>query len=214
MLLIIPVIVGVLACMPVPIGNPERSRIDPDITGVWAWPVDDDPRFYAFEPYDKRTWLLTGVPLEEGEGADFSGYDTGSYDGLARLMENEAAGDDGATASEVILYKAWMTKLGGVWFMTWEPKGLFGSQLFAPDTWYVFRVDKTDRNTLELRLIGGRELFPDELKKTRRAYERVIRKHAKNPDLYTDDSLILERVREEHLGFFTALAGEVVTDSN
>ena len=35
MLAIIPIFAGLLACMPVPIGDPERSRIDPEITGVW-----------------------------------------------------------------------------------------------------------------------------------------------------------------------------------
>ena len=61
MLAIIPAIVGLLACMPVPIGDPERSRIDPEITGAWVWLNDGDSSFFVFEPYDKRTWLL---PLE------------------------------------------------------------------------------------------------------------------------------------------------------
>ena len=42
MLVIIPILAGLLACMPVPIGNPERSRIDPAITGVWAFMEEDE----------------------------------------------------------------------------------------------------------------------------------------------------------------------------
>lgn len=214
MLLMLPVIVGLLACLPVPIGNPERSRIDPEITGVWASLGDGDLAFYVFEPWDKRTWLLTGVPLEEGDDADFSDYDLDSYESLAQLMETEPVGADGATATEVVMYKAWMTKLGGVWFQTWEPKGLFGSEDFAPDTWYVFRVDKPDANTLALYLIGGEKFFPDDLAKTRRAYERVIRKNAKNPEMYTEDPMLLKRLSNEHRQFFEKLAGEVVADSD
>ena len=84
MLAIIPAIIGILACMPVPIGNPERSRIDPEISGVWVWLDSDDDAFYAFEPYDKRTWLLTGIPIEEGKDADFSDYDLDEYDDLVQ----------------------------------------------------------------------------------------------------------------------------------
>ena len=212
MLIISPVIIGLLACMPVPIGDPERSRIDPEITGVWFFHGDGDPGFYAFEPYDKRTWLLSGVALEEGSDADFSDYDLENYAEFARLLESETVGDDGATATEMIMYKAWMTKLGGVWFMTWEPKGLFGSEQFAPETWFVFRVDKPDANTLELRFCCDDKFFPGDLKETRRAYERVIRKNAKNPELYAEDPMILNRVADEHMGFFEELAGEVIAN--
>ncbi len=214
MLIIIPVIIGLLACMPVPIGNPERSRIDPEITGIWAYLNDGDTSFYVFEPFDKRTWLLTGVPLEEGDNADFDDYDLDSYDGLADLMQTETIGEEGATATEMVMYKAWMTKLGGVWFMTWEPKGLFGSEQFAPETWYVFKVDKPDSDTLELRFCCDDDFFPDDIKETRRAYERVIRKHAKNPDLYAEDPMIFKRLRDEHTDFFEDLAREVIDDSD
>lgn len=214
MLLMLPVVLGLLACLPVPIGNPERSRIDPDITGTWVLADDTEPAFYTFEPWDKRTWLLTGVPLEEGVDADLSDYDLDDFEDLARLMETEPVGADGATATEVALYKAWMTKLGGVWFQTWEPKGLFGSEEFAPDTWFVFRVAKRDANTLALYMIGGDEFFPDDLEQTRRAYERVIRKNAKNPELYTEEPMIFTRLPEQHRKFFDNLAEEVVVDSD
>ncbi len=213
-LLMLPVILATLACLPVPIGNPERSRIDPDITGIWMFPGDGDPVFYTFEPWDKRTWLLTGVPLEEGEGADFNDYDLDTFTGLSQLMETETVGAGGATATEVVMYKVWMTKLGGVWFLTWEPKGLFDDEQFAPETWYVFRVDKTDANTLSLYLISGENLFPDDLEKTRRAYERVIRKNAKNPELYDEDPMIFTRLPDRHRPFFAKLAAEVVADSD
>ena len=208
MLAIIPAIIGILACMPVPIGDPERSRIDPEISGVWVWLDSGNTTFYAFEPYDKRTWLLTGVPVEEGKDADFSGYDLDEYDDLVQLMEKEPIGDDGATASGVILYKAWLTKLGGVWFMTWEPKAVFDNESFSPELWYVFRVDRPDDNTLDLTMLDE-DLF-DGIKETRRAYERVIKKNAKNEQLYYDESNRLKRVKPEHLEFFEDLAGEVI----
>ena len=220
MLVVIPVIVGLLACMPVPIGDPERSRIDPDFNGVWtaledggALLVDGDaPGFYAFEPYDKRTWLLTELPLEEGSEADLSQYDLSSYAGLAMLMENEPVGDEGATTTEVRLYKVWRTKIGGEWFMTWEPKGFFGEDDFQPDAWFVFRIEKMDQNTIDLYMVEGSDSFFKDVKKTRRAYERVIRKNVKNAALYSDEPARLVRLTPEHRSFFERLAGEVMVD--
>jgi len=210
MLAIIPAIVGILACMPVPIGDPERSRIDPAISGVWAYFGDGDPAFYIFEPYDKRTWLLTGIPLEEGDEADFSDYDLDRYDDVAKLMENETVGEDGATANEVIMYKAWRTKLGGEWFMTWEPKGVFDNETFTPEMWLAFRIDRPDADTLDLYMVID-TLF-EGVAETRRAYERVIKKNAKNDELVADDPLRFRRVTSEYLEFVGDLAGEVVAE--
>jgi len=209
MLVVIPAIVGLLACMPVPIGDPERSRIDPDITGVWALLDDSEgPGFYAFEPYDKRTWLLTGMPIEEGDDADLGDYNLESYAELTRLIDNVPVGSDGATTTELTIYKTWRTKLGGVWFMTWEPKTVFGDKSFTPDVWIVFRMDKPDENTLELTILDD-DLF-DGVEETRRAYERVVKKNARSDELYSEEKLRLIRVRPEHRGFFEKLSREVL----
>lgn len=69
MLLIIPVVVGLLACMPVPIGNPERSRIDPEISGMWASEGDSETDLYLFQPYDKRTWLTVTIDRDKADAA-------------------------------------------------------------------------------------------------------------------------------------------------
>jgi hypothetical protein len=207
----IPAIIGLLACLPVPIGDPERSRVDPDITGVWSWVDGSEIAFYAFHAYDKRTWLLTGVALEEGEGADLSEYDVETSSGLQLLIENEEVGEEGPTASKATLYKAWRTKLGGEWFMTWE--GLFphAEEKFVPESWYVFRIQKTDANILDLYMIDGEDDRFDEVKKTRRAYERVLKKHARDPDLFSDEPIRLRKVAPAHREFVEDLAAEVLT---
>lgn len=209
MLTLIPAIVGLLACMPVPIGDPERSRIDPDITGVWAFIDGSDAEFYAFDAYDKRTWLLAGVGLEEGENADLSEYDVKTPSGLRQLLERETVGEEGATATSTVLYKAWRTKLGGEWFMTWE--GLFphAEEEFVPEYWFVFRIQKTDEDTLDLYMVDGEDDRFDAAKKTRRAYERVLKKNARDPELFADEPLRLSRVAPEHRGFVERLAAEL-----
>ena len=63
-LLMVPVLIGLLACMPVPIGNPERSRIDPQLSGHWLMVSSEEVMLAVFEPYDKRTWLVRLIGLE------------------------------------------------------------------------------------------------------------------------------------------------------
>lgn len=207
---IIPGILGLLACMPVPIGDPERSRIDPEISGAWLFPSDDEPAFYAFEPYDKRTWLLTIIPIERGEESDLDDYQLSKRVDLDRLIENESVGNDGVTTTRVSLYKAWRTKLGGEWFMTLEPKADFENEHFLPEVWFVFHIGRPDKNELVLRMVDG-DLFKD-VEETRRAFERVIKKNARNDELYDEETMRLLRLKPEHVDFFGDLAGEVIKD--
>ena len=212
MLLIIPGIVGLLACMPVPIGDPERSRVDPELSGVWYLADDNEPGFYAFEPYDKRTWLLTGLPLDEGPDADFSDYDLGTHQGFAALAKAESVGDDGAVTGKVVLFKAWRKKLAGTWFMTWEPKATFEEKDFAPEMWFVFRVDRPDADTLHLYMVDGDDDVFKKAEETRRAYERVLKKNVRNEEIYADDPIRLTRLSSEQFEFFSSLADEAIAD--
>src|SRR5210317_928077 len=123
MLMIIPIIVGLLACMPVPIGDPERSRIDPDLSGPWVMDDGSDSNLYLFRPYDKRTWLVVGAKIEEGGEAKIDDLDIKSADDFFAALRTYSIGDDGITSPTTIAFKAWLTKLGGEQFMTWEPVG-------------------------------------------------------------------------------------------
>lgn len=180
MLAIIPVIVGLLACMPVPVGDAERSRIDPDLNGLWALVVDEaDDGYYLFRPWDKRTWLVLGVE------------------------------DDGNSVEPAVVYKAWLAKLGGETFMSWEmAAGMREDGSFQPEYWLVFRVEKSEE---DLRLhplnyeYDGFEDLPepetykgDYVRDMRRKFERIIRKNVDDEDMY-GDSLTLRRLTGDEL---------------
>jgi hypothetical protein len=179
MLVIIPIFAGLLACMPVPVGDPERSRIDPELSGVWAMTEGGaDSGNYLFRPYDKRTWLVVGV---------------------------EAS--DSGTAQ---VYKAWVTKLGGEQFLTWEQAGGFKKDgRVQPDFWYVFRVEKNAADEVMLRMLdyefSGFEDIPgpdgyegNYVKDQRRSFERVIKKNVNNEDMY-GDALTMRRLTVDEL---------------
>ncbi len=220
MLVLIPLFAGLLACMPVPIGNPERSRIDPDLMGVWAilatHESDGDPIFYVFEPYDKRTWLVTGISLVGGSDVDLEKYDFSSYAGYENLASNEKGSFSQVSADKIILYKAWTVKLAGEIFFTWEPKGVVDSLGEDPEYWLVHKITRTDERTLVLNTVNGEaEPFKD-IDKTRRAYERVLKKHVDDPVIYgeSDDELriMLMRIDGPVLAFFEDIADTIISD--
>jgi len=215
-LVLIPIFAGLLACMPVPIGDPERSRIDPEMAGVWAvlstGVYDGEPGFYVFEPYDKRTWLVSGAGLEEGDDSDLSKYDLTSYDGFIELAATEPVSSDHIFIEGIAVYKAWLKKLGGEVFMTWEPKLALDDGIAQPDAWLVYRIIKDGPDTIRMQMVNGDSSLFEDVKKTRRAYERVISKNADNPELYgfsenenTQAFATLGRVQASEAGFFEAL---------
>ena len=181
MLVIIPIIAGLLACMPVPIGDPERSRVDPELNGVWALTEDsDDSVYYLFRPYDKRTWLVITVE------------------------------DSRSDSPEIGVHKAWLKKLGGEQFMTWEQAGgIKDDGSFHSQYWFVFRLEKNETNHISLHMLdyefGGFEGIPepddyegDYVDDMRGRFERVIRKHVDDEDMY-GDVLMLSRLTGDEL---------------
>ena len=219
MLLIIPIFAGLLACLPVPIGDPERSRIDPDLSGIWVvlagGETFDESGFYVFEPYDKRTWLVSGAALIEGDDSDLSEYDLTSYDGFVELAAVEPAADSYVSIDQIVIYKAWIKKLGGEIFMTWEPKGMLDDGIPEPEVWFTYRIIKNGRDRFEMQAVNSESDLFDDVKVTRRAYEKVISRNSDNPELYVDSKdedtvATLVRVRESELQFFEELFQTIV----
>ena len=220
MLVLIPIFAGLLACMPVPIGDPERSRIDPEMTGIWAMLFPEEAEsvgFYVFEPYDKRTWLIMEIEILGGDAVDLDKYDFASYEGYENLASNEKVHVEHVHADDVALYKAWHTKLRGEPFFTWEPKGRVDSLGEDPEFWIVYHIAKKDKNTMELRMVNGDAEPFDGIDKTRRAYERVLKKHVHDPVIYGEDDdeeyrITLKRAEGPVLEFLEEVAGLVFAD--
>ena len=226
MLVIIPILAGLLACMPVPIGNPERSRIDSDMSGIWIIESEGDAgNIYLFQPWDKRTWLVAGVEVGEGRGYEGEELDLETADETARVLRETPIGAAGITSSGTVLYKAWLTRLGGVRFMTWENVGGFDDDgSHRPEYWWVWRVDKADENRFTLRgVVPEHEVFDDIVKPneydgedyiraTRRKWERALARVAKdvdNEDVYGDPA-VFTRLPEDLVDEASKLFREVM----
>jgi hypothetical protein len=205
MLVIIPMFAGLLACMPeyVPLGNPERARVDPDMTGLWYSP---ESAFFIghlsfLQPWDKRTWLMVTAYVEleaefDEDDEDPDKYDLDTYEGFINVVST-ATGDDVDIA--VVTHKAWLVRIAGETFLTLEWRGLpnEASGSLEPWVWNDLRIEEKARDRIVMRPINTE--FPplQEAPETPKAWERVVRKHIDNEDLYLDEQLVLQRVKPE-----------------
>ena len=222
-ILIVPLLLGVMACfvLPVPIGNPEKSRIDPAMTGIWLAADESEGWLVALEPYDKRTWLVTWMMLESTTDEDEEDGDDG-----AEVDEPETAKEDDAVTSDaeavvvdaetaesylerlrdgayvidqVSFHKGWLTRIKGVRFMVWQPMVDLNSERgMDPEWWWVQRVESVNSEHMDTDFINPE--FEDLGKvETRSQAEKLIRRHIKNPELFVEevDFPDYERVPQE-----------------
>lgn len=211
MLVIIPIFAGLLACMPVPIGNPERSRIDPGMSGFWLLDNrEGQAALYLFRPYDKRTWLVISVSLEEGDLAELEDLDTGTADGIVAALRAHPVGTRGVMPEDnPAVYKAWLSRIGGRRFLTWEPIGdVENRETFAPKVWLVFAIEDQRSDQYTMRMIDpdydAFAALEDEREeegwdpwKARKGWERVLQRNIADPDLYIGDALDMHRAPQD-----------------
>jgi hypothetical protein len=87
-----------MGCLPVPVGDPDNSTPDEALNGAWIQREDDKETLYMVQSYDKHTHLVR-------------------YYNFKRNGDAIEAGDHGA-------YRGWITQIAGVAFLTLEPKPL------------------------------------------------------------------------------------------
>ena len=231
-ILILPMLLGVMACfvLPVPIGNPEKSRIDPALSGAWIADTDDGGAWaLVFEPFDKRTWLVTWLFLEEV--LDETTTDGAGEDSAASSAEKESDSED-ATSTEssdekksvlgvlidgrfeiegVGIYKGWLTKIKGEVLMTWEPKLTLSSEnAMTPKYWWITRIRRVDDNFLTLDYINPDADAFDGVE-TQSQAEKAIRQHIKEPELFMEEDEfpnVYARISQEHFDVLSDLLEE------
>jgi len=223
MLVIIPVVAGLLACMPVPIGDPERSRIDPALNGVWTMDDGGDSGgMYLFQPWDKRTWLQVAVEIKPGSKFEGELPTMASLDELAAVLQNHPVGEDGITSRTTALYKTWLTKIGGKKFMTWEPVGGFdGDGRHVPEYWLVFRLEKVNADEFQLLMLNPEYDGFDDIKTPkeydgddyaadmRRTFEKAIKRNIDDEEMYTEP-LVMRRLPASAMDAAAELFEEVI----
>ena len=214
----LPVFLGLVACLPsfpVPIGDPEKSRIDPNISGMWVAADGDELEVWWFIPYDKRSWLLSWYLIEVDEDncdpdalpaeAAFA-----TYQGIIEYA-NES-GDDCLVGSPVLTWKAWLTKLGGKSFLTLENKTYYTPHdPTEDDGWMVYGIEISKPDVIRIAPVDAdAEVFADldEAEATRRQYEKILKKQATNPAIFSGEGAEMFRVQDDDIETLAGIALE------
>lgn len=198
LLLALALLAVLTACLPVPVGDPEKSRVDPGLTGAWRVAgADDSQLLMMLDPWDKRTWLVTLIGLGAA-GDTVASDDSGSGKAAVPQVPFNAASADGFRVENLGVYKCWLTRIGGETFMTWESKTLSETLPgMAPQQWWVFRVRKSGEDTFYL---DGFDYSVDGLDEvsTREEAEKIISRHVKDPGFFkVQDAPRLDRLPAE-----------------
>jgi len=170
---LIVVILWLTACVKHPVGDPERSRVDPAYAGVWLENKSDGDRsLLILRPYDARTYLATILTYgKEGEALK---------------------------PRQRISSKAWLTPIGGAVFLTMEP---LNAEHFAGlgerPPYLVAKVSLAD-GILQLRLIdGGNESVQNA--NDSQALEKVIEQGVNTESLYGGEPAAFAKTEDKAL---------------
>ena len=162
-LIMAPFLICVLACLDAPIGDPETSKLNPKLTGVWLGKIEDDLTLLVLQPFDKRTYLVGWFMSESDEDADKGENPEKEALQKEAANEEEAKPKDGEKKldqinfKEGMLFKGWLTTIGGQQFMCWEPKFVFDEKHgMKPKAWFVWKVILR-KNKLSLCLVEDEE---------------------------------------------------------
>ena len=205
--LLAPLLVGLAGCtIPVRVGDPEHAPAEPGLAGVWlanpegGEPVEYAAALYIVEPLTRGNWLVTVVGFSDREQPEDNAK-AGAAESTAprrgasigRILDS--LGEERAKPeSEIVIFHAWLTTLGGEHFLVLEP--MASPDVVAAglrrDAWIVLRFELgEDRGSASL-------VKPDfdNLKhvKSRSEAEAIIAKHAREPGLYGDRPLLFARV--------------------
>lgn len=148
-LIMAPFVISVLACLEAPIGNPNTSKVDPKLSGVWFGKgMGRQPTLLVLQPYDKRTYLVGWFVAETDEGekqGEELKKDVDTKGDREKLEEIEFKGQ--------MIFKGWLTTIGGEQFMCWEPMFQIDNERgMKPKMWYGWLV-MLKKNKLSLSII-------------------------------------------------------------
>ncbi len=162
------VVLGLMACVKHPVGDPERSQVSPAFSGMWL--VEDSQgttTLLMLRPYDERTYLA-GI------------FNHHVVSGSVRPIRHV----DG---------KAWLTTLGDATYITMEPLvWAHFADLTDKPPFLVGQIERVE-DVLKLRMVdGGRALV--KAAADRDQLEAVLRVHGDSDSVFTDELLEFRRV--------------------
>lgn len=164
------VILGLTACFKHPVGDPEKSKVDPKFAGAWC---GEDPSSYLIlRPYDSRTYIIHHFEFEENKGK----------------IQPHSRED----------FKGWLTVIGGETFLTMEP--LSFEEFLGDDeaaTYWVAKFTLVDNSIHMLLLDDQNKLLKES--ENQREFEAAIEKQLKSKSLYADSPMVFTKNQDQIL---------------
>lgn len=168
---LIVVILGLTACVEHPVGDPEKSKVDPKYSGVWlAKEGGGEVNLLFLRPYDSRTYY-------------------------ANIFTYSREGDE-IKPSERLDFKAWLTSIGDATFISMEC--LSCAHFAGVDEKPPYLVGKLDLkdSLLHLRFVNGGE-EPAENANNSSELEKVIAENIDSNALYIDDEFVFKKAKDK-----------------
>jgi len=160
-------VLGLVACLPVPLGDPAKSTADSRFCGVWEW-RDARVNRAVIRQWDQRTFvvdILTGDFLE---------------DGAIRPRERN-------------IYKGWLTELKGQTFLTLQPiesTGMLNGD--SRQAYYIVARVKLEGTTLTAMALDP-EFKKLKEARDRDALEKIVTENIDDPKLFTATPIVATR---------------------
>jgi hypothetical protein len=162
------VILGMMACVKHPVGDPERSRVVADYAGMWLGvDAEGTSTLLMLRPYDARTYLVGIFVHREDDGSIKPLH---HYDG-----------------------KAWLTQLGDSTFITMEPLVWSHFAGFTDKPPYLVGKICRVEHALHLRMVDGGKA-PANAAADSREFEAIIKEYENSDSLYSDQRIVLQQV--------------------
>jgi hypothetical protein len=153
-------VAGIIGCLKVGLGDPEKSKLDDQLTGLWlanAADGDGESQLVSIIPYDARTSLVT-------------------YMNFTRDAQKQPV------AGGQLSYKAWRTDVAGTPFLTLELKS--PALLLSPtdEKFVVMKLTRT-ADSIQIHIVDD-QLLDENKVTTPEALEKLIAANLNNPALF------------------------------
>jgi hypothetical protein len=169
----IVVILGLAACVKHPVGDPEKSKVGPQYSGVWLRKESESEGTFLFmRPYDSRTYL-------------------------ANIFNYEAKGAE-IEPTERLDFKAWLTSIGDATFVTMESLSCVHFAGLSEKPPYLVGKMSLEDGELHLRLVNG-DKEPAQSANNSDELEKVIAEHVNSDSLYLDELVVFKKTDDKAL---------------
>jgi hypothetical protein len=169
-------LLAAVGCIAIPLGDPEKSKVDDKLVGIWMNKPQDDgtQTMYTVTAYDSRTYFVS--------------YFTFTKD------------KDAVTAKDRMDWKMWLTDVGGQRFATLQmitPQLLLGDPDSKDnDEKYAIVKLTLDGDKLTVQAINDDFIKSSNIQNSKEL-EDFIAKNLDNSKLFNSDSEVETRVKDD-----------------